>query len=173
MKSVKSFSQVLLIILLFPIMGSAQDYSKFYINAGYITNFQKCEECVKADAGGSVRLGYLSKKRLGFYAGYLWFNEYHKDYIGYDDKGNAFLAGIDLLIVRQNKMQLYAQLGIENEKFISTYPNRTESETNIKPDLGLLINCNHINGFIGWQPSEPHHINLGLGITLFNKKFEQ
>lgn len=39
--------------------------------------------CTQADRGGSIRLGYLTEERYGFYAGYLWFKEFHADYIEY------------------------------------------------------------------------------------------
>ena len=48
----------------------------------------------------------------------------------------------------------------------STYPSRTETETSFKPDFGLLFNINHFNIYAGWQPSGPHHINIGVGFTL-------
>ncbi|MEE4176346.1 MAG: outer membrane beta-barrel protein [Bacteroides sp.] len=173
MKSSTSSFPVFVIFLLIPLLCQSQEYSRSYFNLGYITNFSKCEECEKVDTGGSIRLGYLSKKKLGFYLGYLWFKEYHKDFVEYDDEGKAFLAGLNLRLFKSEDFRLYAQIGIENEKFIATYPTRTESETNLKPDFGLLINYKFINSFLGWQPSEPPHINIGLGITILNKSSDR
>lgn len=166
MKQLRFILGVLIITYFLPFNSAGQDSLKFYVNVGYITNFKKCEDCTKADAGGSVRIGILTKGRLGYYAGYLWFKEFHKDFIEYDDKGHAFLGGIDFRILRKNNFRWYIQAGLEVEKFISTYPSRTETETSLKPDFGCLFNFNHLNAFIGWQPSEPAHINFGIGFTL-------
>jgi hypothetical protein len=62
---------------------------------------------------------------------------------------------------------MYASAGLLIEKFIATYPGGyTDTEINPKPDLGLLFNFGHFNAFLGWQPSEPHHFNIGVGFTL-------
>ena len=156
---------ILLLFVLIPNESNAQDSSRIYLNAGYITNLEKCSECEQADTGGSIRIGILTKGKFGFYAGYLWFKEYHLDYIEYDDKGSAPLIGINYRLLTRGNLQLYVNLGLEIEKFTSTYPNRTEDERNIKPDFGLLFNINHVNAYLGWQPSEPPHINIGIGFT--------
>ncbi len=162
-------SHVLLLVVPFllalPSESEAQDRVRPYLNVGYVTNISKCDECDKADTGGSIRVGLFTQGRLGFYAGYLWFKEHHPDYIDYDDEGTLLIAGIDLRFLRTGGVDWYAKLGLTREKFTSTYPNRTESETSIKPDLGLLLNINHFNALFGWQPSEPHHFNIGIGIT--------
>jgi len=145
----------------------SQDKRGPYINVGYITNLKKCEACTQADRGGSIRLGYLTEGRLGFYAGYLWFKEFHADYIEYDDKGWGVIVGLDFRILRKEDFDWYIKGGVMSEKFISTYDNRTESETSIKPDLGFLFNYRFINLYLGWQPSEPAHYNVGIGFTLF------
>ena len=145
--------------------GIAQDRIRPYLNAGYITSLTKCDDCIQADRGGSIRFGILTKKRLGFYAGYLWFKVFHANYIPYDDKGSMLIAGIDFLLVKKGIFKGYLKLGLGNEKFISVYPNRTETESSIKPDFGLLFNFNRVNAYIGWQPSEPAHFNLGIGFT--------
>lgn len=143
-----------------------QDSLRFYVNVGYITNIKKCSECTRPDAGGSVRIGILTKGKFGFYAGYLWFNEFHPDYADYDDMGYGFVAGIDFLILTKNDFKWYMNAGLFNEKYKSVYTNgRTEIETSIKPDFGVLFNWNHLNASFGWQPSEPHHINFGIGYT--------
>lgn len=161
--------QLLLLSALFTLFCSfsilAQDSLRVYINAGYVTNFQKCDECTKADIGGSIRIGILTKKWVGFYVGYLRFNEYHKDYIDYDDAGVLYIGGADLRFLKTGNVECYAKVGLAYEKFISTYSNRTETETSVKPDFGLLVNINKFNIHLGWQPSEPHHINAGLGLT--------
>jgi len=136
-----------------------------YLNLGYITNLQKCSECTKRDQGFSVRIGLLTRGRFGFYAGYLWFKEFHTDNIGYDDKGAGLMAGLDFMLLKRGDFRWYVNLGIFNEKFTSTYPGGSETETSIKPDFGVLFNINHFNASLGWQPSEPHHINLGVGVT--------
>ena len=159
----------MILLIINPAENFAQDSIKYFINAGYISNLKKCPECVKADQGGSVRIGILTKKKLGFYVGYLWFNEFHPAYIEYDDKGQGIVGGIEFLLLRKDEFQMYANLGIFNEKFISTYASRTETETSLKPDFGLLLNYKRINTFFGWQPSDPPHLNVGMGFTLFKK----
>jgi hypothetical protein len=177
MKKAASLITVLLLVSMIPGQGWSQDQNRetekpsektrFYFNAGYITNIKKCTDCTKADAGASIRAGILTKNRFGFYAGYIFFREYHKDYIGYDDEGSGFVGGIDFMLMKRNKTRLYLKAGLLNEVFKATYPNgRTDKETNIKPDFGLLLNLNFINAYLGWQPSDPPHINLGLGITI-------
>jgi hypothetical protein len=164
---------VILILLSLPLQARSQSKWRPYLNAGYITNFEKCSDCTTADTGGSIRIGMLnkglsSKGRLGFYAGYTWFKEHHEDYVGYDDKGWLIMAGIDFRLLTTGNLDWYLKLGIGSEKFISTYPNSyTDSETNIKPDIGLLFNWKHFNLYAGWQPSEPAHINLGIGFTFY------
>ncbi len=167
MKQLKIIFGILLFLYFVPFNASGQDSLRFYVNAGYITNLKKCEDCTKADAGGSIRIGILTKGRMGYYVGYLWFKEFHKDFIEYDDKGRAFLGGIDFCILKKNNFRWYVQAGLEIEKFISTYPNgKTDTEINPKPDFGCLFNFNHVNAFVGWQPSEPAHINFGIGFTI-------
>ena len=144
-----------------------QDTTRYYINIGYITNIKKCPECKKADQGASIRLGLLTKKRLGFYAGYVFFKEFHPDYAEYDDEGYGFIGGIDFLVLRKKNSKLYLKAGLFNEKFRSTYRNgRTETETSLKPDFGLLFIHKYFNAYLGWQPSDPSHINIGIGMTM-------
>ena len=57
-------------------------------------------------------------------------------------------------------------MGLGYEKYLSVYSTRTETETSFKPDLGILFNINKFNIYTGWQPSDPSHINIGIGITL-------
>ena len=165
MKKLKIF---ILVIFFTSILFSeikAQDSLKYFLNVGYITNLKKCPECTRADAGGSVRIGILTKKRLGFYTGYLWFKEFHPDYIEYDDQGYGFVLGMEYLLLKRNNFQWYLNLGLFNEKYKSTYSSRTEIETSIIPDFGLLFQYNHFNIFLGSQPSDPNHINFGVGFT--------
>jgi hypothetical protein len=67
-------------IFLIAIQGYSQKEIRRYINVGYVTNLKACEECVKADAGFSVRIGRISEKRLGYYAGFIYFKEFHPDW---------------------------------------------------------------------------------------------
>lgn len=163
-KFIKLFLLVFTISL--PINLNAQDSSNVFINAGIITNIQKCDQCKKSDTGGSIRLGILTERKLGYFVGYSWFKEYHEDWIDYDDEGNLIFGGIDYRIYKDNKFRVYINVGIGLEQFISTYPNRTEKESSIKPDLGLLFNLSRINLYMGWQPSEPSHYIFGLGVTI-------
>lgn len=165
----RNSSRLLLLVpllLTLPDESQAQDRVRPYFNVGYVTNISKCDECEKADTGGSVRVGLFTRGRLGFFAGYLWFKEHHPDYIGYDDEGKLLIAGVDLRFWRTGGVDWYAKLGLAREEFTSTYPGRTESETSMKPDLGLLLNISHFNVHAGWQPSDPPHINFGVGITI-------
>ena len=75
------------------------------------------------------------------------------------------MAGLDFMLLKRGDFRWYVHAGIFNEKFISTWPGGSDTETSIKPDFGTLFNINRFNAFLGWQPSEPHHINLGLGVT--------
>jgi len=145
-----------------------QDSTSFYINIGYITNIQKNSETVKADQGASLRLGILTKKRLGFYAGYIFFKEYHPTYAEYDDEGYGFVGGIDYMILKKNDLKLYLKAGLFLEKYKSTYRHsgKVEIETSPKPDFGILLNYKHFNAYLGWQPSDPPHINIGVGMTI-------
>ena len=152
--------------LLIPHELLAQDSSKVFLNVGLITNLEKCSECEKVDTGGSIRIGILTKGKMGYYAGYVWFKEYHPEYIEYDDKGSILLAGIDYRIFRRDNLRCYINFGLGIEKFISTYPNRTETESSVKPDIGLLFDFRFINAYFGWQPSDPHHYNIGIGFTI-------
>ncbi len=156
----------LMIFLIISSEVTAQDSSQVFFNAGLITNIKKCSECEKVDTGGSFRIGVLTKGKMGYYVGYIWFKEYHPDYIDYDDKGSILLGGIDYLIFKRNNIRCYFNFGLGIEKYISTYPNRTETESSIKPDIGLLFDFKVINTYFGWQPSDPHHYNLGLGFKI-------
>jgi len=166
MKKTLFFLSIVFFVLPLCLKGEVQDTLRPYVNVGYITSIVQPEDCTRPDAGGSVRLGILRQGRLGFYGGYAWFNEYHEDYIEYDDEGRLYIAGIDYRILESGKFQLYAKLGVALEKFISTYPSRTETETSIKPDFGFLFNINYFNAYLGWQPSAPSHFNVGIGLTL-------
>lgn len=148
-----------------PRVAEAQNGPRPYVNAGYVTSLEQCDECEKKDAGGSIRVGLLTEGRFGFYAGYLWFTEYHVPQVGYDDKGSGVVAGIDVRVLSKGIVQGYAKVGIFVEKFTSDYPGRTESETSPKPDLGFLLHIGHFNTFVGWQPSDPPHFNVGIGLT--------
>jgi hypothetical protein len=166
MKASTSFCVLIVpALLLAPRPSEAQTRVRPYLNAGYITNLQRCSECEKADTGGSIRAGLLTRGRFGFYAGYLWFTEHHAPTIEYDDEGSGVLAGLDVRFLERGSLQAYAKLGLLIEKFTSTYPGRTESETSPKPDLGVMLHVGHFNTYLGWQPSDPPHINLGVGVT--------
>jgi hypothetical protein len=166
MRKPSAFLFVVPLILLLPRGSEAQEHARLYLNAGYVTNLQKCDACDKADTGFSVRVGLLRTGRLGFYAGYLRFKEYNVPTTGYDDEGKLIIAGVDLRLLETGPVDWYAKFGLASEEFISTYYNgRTESETNIKPDIGLLLNISHFNALLAWQPSEPSHFNVGIGIT--------
>lgn len=154
------------LLLLLPGRIEAQEGERLYLNAGYVTNLSKCDECEKRDTGFSIRAGLLTTGRLGFYAGYLRFKEHHSPNAEYDDEGTLLIAGVDLRIFRTGGVDGYAQLGLAREEFKSTYTSgRTDSETQIKPDFGLLLNINHFNVLMAWQPSDPPHFNIGIGIT--------
>jgi hypothetical protein len=153
------------VLLLLPREVEAQNGPRPYVNAGYITSLDQCDECENADAGGSIRIGLLTEGRFGFYAGYLWFTEYHLPQIGYDDKGSGVVAGLDIRILTKGSVQGHAKVGIFVERFTSNYPGRTETETSPKPDLGFLLNIGHFNTYVGWQPSDPPHFNVGIGLT--------
>jgi hypothetical protein len=162
----KRIGCILAAFLFLTTVCKSQDSRGPYFNIGYITNLKKCEDCTQADRGGSIRMGYLTQKRIGFYAGFLWFKEYHADYIEYDDRGWGVIAGLDFRILQKENFDWYIKGGIMSEKFISTYDYRTESETSIKPDLGFQFNYRMMNLYLGWQPSEPSHYNVGIGLTL-------
>ena len=164
----KSIYSIVIVFLFFAIPKDlkAQDNSQLYVNVGYITNLAKCEDCKQADKGGSIRLGILTERRFGFYGGYLFFKEYHKDFIEYDDEGTLIVAGVDIKILQRDAFRLYFKFGMGAEKFTAIYPDRTESETNIKPDAGLLLDFKFLNAFIGWQPSDPPHFNVGVGVSI-------
>ena len=141
------------------------DSLRININIGYLSSFIIPVDCTRPDVGGSFRLGVFSRKRFGYYLGYSWFNEFHKEFIEYDDKGRLYILGIDFLFMRKKEIQLYGKIGLAMEQFISTYTNRTETETSFKPDFGILRNIKKFNAYIGWQPSAPSHYNMGLGYT--------
>ena len=166
MKTLIFFFSMTLIFLFAPGKSNAQDSLRLYLNGGYITNFKKSVDSSQPDTGGSIRIGLLTKGRMGYYTGLLWFKEFNLAGIGYDDRGIAFLAGIDYLFLKSGNLYWYIQAGLEAEKFISDYPTYSESETNIKPDIGLLLNYKFINFFIGFQPSDQTHINMGVGFTV-------
>ena len=160
------FVIAIIFLCVLSIKSTAQERIRPYLNVGYITSIGKCSDCIHADRGGSIRLGILTRKKLGFYGGYLWFKVFHPDYIPYDDKGSMLVGGIDFRLLKMGKFKCYIKLGIGVEKFTSVYVNRTETETSPKPDFGLLFNFNYFNTYAGWQPSEPGHFNLGIGFTL-------
>ena len=165
----KTYIRIIALVILFlfiPYGVNAQDSSDVFLNVGLITNLEKCSECEKSDTGGSFRIGVLTKGKMGYYVGYVWFKEYHPDYIEYDDKGSILLAGIDYRIFRSGDLRCYINFGLGIEKFISTYTDKSETESSVKPDIGLLINYKFINTYFGWQPSDPHHYNLGIGFTI-------
>ena len=146
--------------------STQMDSLRVYVNIGYLSSFITPDDCTRPDVGGSFRLGIFSRKRFGYYLGYSWFNEFHEDFIEYDDKGRLFIAGVDFQIMRKKEIQIYVKVGLAMEQFISTYPNRTETETGFKPDFGILVNARKFNAYIGWQPSDPSHYNIGIGYTL-------
>ena len=160
-----SFLLLMTLALFLPGQIEAQSRTRPYVNVGYVTNIEKCSECEKRDTGGSIRVGMLTEGRFGFYAGYVWFNEYHPAYIEYDDEGTLIVGGVDIRLVRAGTVSLYGKVGLGREEFTSTYSNRTETETSMKPDLGLLLNLGNLNLYAGWQPSDPPHINVGVGLT--------
>ncbi len=112
MNKAKAILFFILLILLLPYEGNAQDRIRFCLNGGYVTNFKKCPECTKADTGDSTRAGVLTRGRFGFYAGCLWFNEHHPDYIEYEDKGSFIMAGTDFRILRKGDFEWYVKAGI-------------------------------------------------------------
>ena len=108
MKSIKFLPQalILILLLLLPRELKSQTRWKPWINAGYVTNFKKNPDNLKADAGGSIRIGLLNKGvfdqgRFGLYAGFLWFKEYAPDPGSYYDKGRVLMAGIDYLLLKK------------------------------------------------------------------------
>lgn len=136
-----------------------------YFNVGYVTNLALgCSDCNK-DSGGSIRIGILTKGRLGFYTGYLWYNVDHFEVTDYDDKGSAFLFGIDLRLIIRPDFKYYLQLGMASEKFKSIYhsSNRIETENYLIPQLGIVFHTLNYNAYIGMGAT---HFNLGVGVTL-------
>jgi hypothetical protein len=178
MKIIKLSLLLIGVALMVPFTAHAQEddigqkKSKKYINIGYVTNLQKCDECKRADTGGSIRIGVLREKRLGYYGGFIFFNEYHPDWEAYDDKGYLFIAGLDYRILKSNDFEWYAKAGLALEYFVSPYRNstRVETERSFKPDFGFLFNFRHFNVVFAWQPSEPHHYNLGIGYSFYSEK---
>lgn len=162
------FASVLFFLILSSLNSKAQYSTRMFLNAAYVTNFAKCSDCVTADRGGAIRAGLLTKGRFGFYAGYLIFKENHSYFDGFDDKGSGILAGTDIMFLSKPRMQCYTSLGIFIKRYQSHLADPDEIETSVLPDFGILFNFNSINAFIGWQPSEPHHINLGVGFTFDN-----
>jgi hypothetical protein len=175
MKSLKFFFAIIILSLIFPLSNYAQDdesvqkKSKKYVNIGYVTNLRKCGECKRADTGGSIRVGVLREKRLGYYGGFIFFNEYHPDFEAYDDAGYLAILGLDYRIYKNNDFEWYAKAGLALEFFMSYYRNssRVEVERVFKPDFGFLFNYRHFNMVLAWQPSAPHHYNLGIGYTFY------
>lgn len=167
MKQNGSSFLIIFILLIGPVILSAQNNISPYFNIGYVTNIEKCSECKSADTGASFRIGLLTEKRMGYYLGFVFFNEYHPDYADYDDKGRLFIGGIDFKFMEFKKSAWYIKAGIAYEAYISTYrnSNRTETEGSFKPDFGLFINLHKINLLLAWQPSDPHHYNFGIGYT--------
>lgn len=166
MRKSNAFLFIVPLLLFLPGKSEAQDESRLYLNAGYVTNLSKCDECDKRDTGFSIRAGLFTTGRLGFYAGYLRFKEHHSPNIDYDDEGTLLIAGMDFLFASAGGVDWYAQVGLAREEFKSTYTSgRTEPETQIKPDFGLLLNIKHFNVLMAWQPSDPPHFNIGIGIT--------
>lgn len=147
--------------------ATSQDSLKAYLNIGYITSIIVPEDCTQADVGGSIRIGVLNKKKLGFYVGYAWFQEYHEDFIEYDDKAKLYIAGIDYRLIKRGGFTGYLKLGLAVEDFISVYPKRTENEISLKPDFGAMIHVGHFNVYLGWQPSAPSHYNIGAGFSFY------
>lgn len=141
------------------------------MNLGYVTSVIAGTNNEKADRGGSIRAGILNKGlfgngRFGFYGGYLWYNEFSLPDAEYSDRGSLLMLGVNFLTYKKGNSNWYLNLGLSREKFISTYATgRSEYEINIIPDFGVLYNIKNINIYLGWQPSEPHHFNLGLGYT--------
>jgi len=146
-----------------------------YVNAGFVTNLKKEPENLKADLGGSLRIGVLNKGlfgngRFGFYGGFLWFQEYHPQGSEYNDQGRVFFGGLSFMLLTKEDFSIYTNLGIGIERFISLYSNSTkEVETSGKPDFGVLFNYKLLNVYLGWQPSAPSHINIGIGLTIAEK----
>lgn len=176
LKEILLFSCLILIIIPSPMFS--QGRLKPYINAGYITGLKKVDNAEKLDRGGSIRLGILNKGlfgngRIGFYGGFLWFSEYNSPLAEYDDKGRIFTAGFDILALKQQKSNWYIKLGLGREKYFSYYRTTgiTQYEINYIPDFGILYNIKNFNAYLGWQPSDPHHFNLGIGFTIDSANF--
>jgi len=166
---------IFLIISLFLLISSqaySQQKNRKYINAGYVTNLKACDECKQADAGFSIRLGVLPEKRLGYYGGFIYFKEFHPDYIDYDDEGYVFIGGLDYRILKNKNFEFYLKGGLAVENFVSTYrnSNSVDTELSLKPDFGILFNIKHFNIVLAWQPSDPHHYNVGIGYTFIPKE---
>ena len=168
MKGTILFWLIMLTILMLPNETNAQNKVRPYFNAGYVTSLGECEDCLKVDQGGSVRVGLLTSGRMGYYAGYLWFKKYFdRTRVEYDDQGSGFLAGVDFLLNRKGEVKFYLKGGLFFENLKSTYGNgRTENQFSPKPDLGLFVHYKFLNVLLAWQPSDPSLINLGVGLTL-------
>ena len=173
MAVIKSLLFASILFFIIPVYAFSQSRLKPFVNTGYITNLRKGDDAVKADRGGSIRIGILNKGlfgngRFGFYGGYLWFKEFNEPNEEYDDKGRMIVAGFDILALKREKSNWYIKIGIGREKFYSIYraTDRIEYEINYKPDFGVLYNIKNFNAYLGWQPSDPHHFNLGIGFTL-------
>ena len=163
---------ILILIIILSSGASSQSRFKPYFNAGYVTNLKKHHTSVKADQGGSIRIGVLDKGlfgsgRFGYYAGYIWFKEFNKPDVEYDERGTVIMAGLDFLLIKRPKSQWYIKLGLARERFeVTTRINGQVSiDHSYKPDLGILCNVKHFNFYFGSQPSQPGQINFGIGYT--------
>ena len=133
-----------------------------YLNVGYVTNLaQGCSDCDKR-AGGSIRVGILTKSRFGLYAGYVWYNVDQYQKAIYEDRGSVLLLGLDFRLSGSFDFQWYLQAGMAYDRFISEYPNRTETETSLIPQLGCLFIIKKFNTYVGMGGD---NFNVGVGYT--------
>ena len=140
---------------------------KPYVNVGYLSNLS-CPDCNK-NSGGSFRIGILTRSKFGFHIGYVKYNV--KNYTDpdvpppdYEDKGSAWLLGIDYRLLDKAFFQWYLQAGIAYDKFESFYYNsaRVDTENSIIPQLGFMFHMRKINAYIGMGAA---NFNIGIGYT--------
>ena len=148
---------------------SVKKYNKLkpYLNIGYLSNLPGPDD--NRNAGGSLRMGILTKGKFGFHLGYAWYKvDFYTDPDApppdYEDKGSAWLLGVDFRLMDKAFFQWYLQAGLANEKFESVYYNssRIDIENSIIPQLGFMFHMKSINAYIGMGAA---NFNIGVGYT--------
>ena len=139
------------------------------MNIGYISNLAGADD--NRNTGASLRTGILTKGKFGYQLGYIWYdvdNEFDPDVPiseRYEDKGSAWLLGVDFRLMDKAFFQWYLHAGLAIEKFESIYLNssRVDTESSIIPQLGFMFHMRKINTYIGMGAT---NFNIGVGYTL-------